>query len=98
MAQEPLKSRSGQQNATAFRAEKTRDAPQTYFWRLSRWRFGITNFSPDQVSSMAQTLMSTRPSGNARSRTTTSLRSVATPEAFFGQDTQIMPSGAIASR
>ena len=47
---------------------------------------------------MAQTLMSTRPSGSAVSRTTTSLRSVATPDAFFGHDTQIMPSGAMASR
>jgi hypothetical protein len=32
------------------------------------------------------------------SRTTTSVRSVATPEDFFGHDTQIMPSGPTASR
>jgi hypothetical protein len=32
------------------------------------------------------------------SRTTTSVRSVATPEDFFGHDTQIMPFGAIAAQ
>ena len=32
------------------------------------------------------------------SRTTFSVTSVATPEDFFGHDTQTMPSGAIASR
>src|SRR5262252_284726 len=63
-----------------------------------RCALGITNFSPDQTSSTAQTLMSTRPSGSAVSRTTTSLRSVATPLAFLGHDTQIMPSGAIVLR
>src|SRR5260370_16040157 len=69
-----------------------------YFGRLLRWSFGMTNFNPDQTSSIAQTLMSTRPSGSAVSRTTTSVRSVATPEALFGHDTQIMPSGSIAAR
>jgi hypothetical protein len=65
-------------------------------WGLSSRR--ITNFSPDQVASMAQTLTSTRPSGNAMSLTTTSVRSLFTPDAFFGQEIQIMPSGAIAWR
>jgi hypothetical protein len=65
---------------------------------LPRWSFGITNFNPDQVSSIAQTLISTRPSGSAVFRTTTSVKSVATPEAFFGHDTQIVPSGTIAAR
>src|SRR5205807_9851733 len=74
--------------------KKSRD----YFDGLVRWFFGITNFSPDHTSSIAQTLISTRPSGSAVSRTTTSVRSVATPDDFFGHDTQIMPSGAIAAR
>src|SRR5712664_786384 len=69
-----------------------------YFNRLVRWSFGITNFNPDQVSSMAQTFISTRPSGNAVSRRTFSVRSVATPDAFFGHDTQIIPSGSITAR
>src|SRR5882724_385228 len=64
---------------------------------LFRWSFGITNFNPDQISSTAQTLISTRPSGSAMLRTTTSLRSVEIPEDFFGHDTQIMPSGAMAA-
>ena len=32
------------------------------------------------------------------SRTTTSVKPLEIPEDFFGQDTQIMPSGAIAAR
>src|SRR5437879_3155414 len=72
--------------------------PTDYFNRLARWSFGITNFNPDQMSSTAQTLISTRPSGNAVARRTFSVRSVATPDAFFGHDTQIIPSGSIAAR
>ena len=55
----------------------------------------IINFSADQTSSTAQTLMSTSPSGSAASRTVYSLMSVATPELFFGHETQITPSAAI---
>src|SRR6185369_12143183 len=52
-----------------------------------------TNLSPDQTSSTAQTLTSTKPSDKPSSRTTLSVRSVFTPDAFFGQETQSMPSG-----
>src|SRR6185295_414461 len=55
---------------------------------------GITSFKPDQVSSTAQTLMSTRPFFKAISRTTFSFTSVGILEAALGQDTQIMPWGA----
>jgi len=51
------------------------------------------NLSPDQTSSTAQTLTSTRPSDNPSSRTTLSVRSVFTPDAFFGHETQSIPSG-----
>src|SRR5579863_2620621 len=79
-------------------------SPAPRGWRATRgaagyrWSFGITNFRPDQVSSIAHTLISTRPSGSAASRTTTSLKSLSTPDDFFGHDTQIMPPGAIALR
>jgi hypothetical protein len=48
-------------------------------------------FSPDQAASMAQALISTRPIGNASSRTVSSVMSFATPDAFFGHDTRITP-------
>ena len=48
-----------------------------------------TSFSPDQVSSTAHTLMSTSPSGSASARMTSSVMSVLTPEACFGQLTQM---------
>src|SRR5262249_12070598 len=58
----------------------------------------ITSLSPDHVVSTVHTLMSTSPSGRARSRMTFSVTSVATFAVFFGHDTQIIPSGATASR
>src|SRR5579862_575620 len=64
----------------------------------ARWLLRTTSFSPDQVSSTAHTLISTSPSGRATSRTTSSLMSVATREAFFGQLTQIVASSRIARR
>ena len=56
------------------------------------------NFNPDQVSSTAQTFTSTKPSGNATSRITSSVTSVATPEDFFGHETQRTPVSAINLR
>jgi len=58
----------------------------------------MTSFNPDHTSSTAHTFMSTRPSGRARSRTTSSVMSVATPELLLGHETQIIPSGAILAR
>src|SRR5882724_4352408 len=58
----------------------------------------IINFNPDQISSTAQTFMSTNPSGNAISRITSSVTSVEMPEDFFGHETQIVPVLAIFAR
>src|SRR4029077_15879885 len=58
----------------------------------------IINFNPDQVSSIAQTLMSTKSSGRATARITSSVISVATPEDFFGQEAQSTASSAIFRR
>ena len=55
----------------------------------------MTSFRPDQVSSTAHTLMSTRPSGSATSRTVSSVMSVSTFAAFFGQEIQIAASCCI---
>ena len=65
--------------------------------------FRITSFKPDHTASTAQTLISTSPIGKQISRITSSVTSVATPEAFFGavflgHETQIIPSGASKSR
>lgn len=60
---------------------------------IYRSDFLITSFNPDQTASTAQTLISTRPRGRAAFRTTSSVRSVCTPEDFFGQETQIAPGG-----
>jgi hypothetical protein len=58
----------------------------------------IINFNPDQISSTAQTFTSTKPSGNAISRMTSSVTSVETPEDFFGHETQTIPSSDILFR
>ena len=58
----------------------------------------IMSFSPDQVSSTAHTFMSTSPVGSTTSLMMSSVMSVATPELFFGQDTQTTPLGAIVLR
>src|ERR1051326_4548973 len=60
--------------------------------------FRIINFKPDQMSSTAQTLISTSPCGRAMPRITSSVMSVATPELFFGHEIQITPLGSIAFR
>src|SRR5882672_640794 len=60
-----------------------------------RFSFRTTSFSPDQISSSAHTLMSTRPIGSATSLIVSSVMSVGTLADFFGQDTQIAASGRI---
>src|SRR2546430_9218202 len=58
----------------------------------------IINFNPDQVSSTAQTFISTKPSGSATARMTSSVMSVGTLADFFGQETQSTASSAIFRR
>jgi hypothetical protein len=55
---------------------------------------GITNFNPDQISVIAHIFMSTNPASRPQPRTRFSVRSVATPELFFGQAIQSIPAGA----
>ena len=63
----------------------------------TRGRFSLrtTNRRPLQVSSMAHTLLSTRPVGRNSSRMVSSVISVSTPELFFGHATQIAPSAGM---
>src|ERR1700680_409050 len=58
----------------------------------------ITSFRPDQVSSTAHTLMSTRSSAKAISRITSSVMSVGTPAVRFGQLTQMAASCRMRER
>src|ERR1700724_1053684 len=69
-------------------------------FHLFDFRFSrrIINFNPDQVSSTAQTFMSTNPSGKAIARITSSVTSVEIPEDFFGHETQTVPLSDILSR
>ena len=60
-------------------------------WPLRPVLLPITSLRPDQMSSTAQTLMSTNPSGKATSRTVSSLTSEDIPDAFFGHETQMTP-------
>jgi hypothetical protein len=60
-----------------------------------RFSFRTTSFSPDQTSSTAHTLMSTRPMGSATALIVSSVMSVGTLEDFFGHETQIAASGRI---
>src|SRR5690242_1614506 len=53
----------------------------------------ITPRRPDHVSSIAQTLLSTRPEARKISRTTLSSRSVVTPDARLGHATHRPPAG-----
>src|SRR5262249_39148163 len=53
----------------------------------------ITSFRPDHTSVTAHTLMSTKPSGSATSRTVSSVMSVGTFDPFFGQDTHTIAVG-----
>src|SRR5205814_10067137 len=69
-----------------------RDTEIFYFFVRSARR--TTKRRPDQVSSMAQTLLSTRPVSRPRPRTSASPRSVATPEDLLGQASQRPPSGS----
>src|SRR5579862_10035090 len=54
----------------------------------------ITNFSPDHTSLTAQTFTSTNPAAKPILRTSSSVRSVATPEDFLGQLTHSIPADA----
>src|SRR6266487_955050 len=58
----------------------------------------MTSFRPDQIESIAATLTSTSRASIAISRTCVSVRSVATDDACFGQETQIIPVGLIRPR
>src|SRR6185369_8226486 len=62
--------------------------------RTSRFCRRTTSLRPDQVASTAQTFTSTRPIGRQTSRITSSVMSVGTFDAFFGQLTQIIPAGS----
>src|SRR5207302_8757858 len=62
-------------------------------YSLARSLSRKTNLSPDQTSSTAQTFTSTIPSESPMSRTMFSVRSIATPEDFFGHEIQSMPAG-----
>lgn len=56
----------------------------------------LHNFNPDQISSTAQTFMSTSPLLNAKSLITSSVISVAIFDDFFGQEIHIIPFGSIS--
>jgi len=58
----------------------------------------ITSFKPDQISSTAHTLTSTRVRGSAMSRITFSVMSVGTFDAFLGQDTHMTSLDLICFR
>jgi hypothetical protein len=60
--------------------------------------FRTTSFRPDHVASTAHTLMSTKPSGRANSRTLSSVISVPTFAVFFGHDTHTALSGFSVAR
>src|SRR5207245_5167701 len=55
-----------------------------------------TNLSPDHTSSTAATFTSTRPCASPITRITSSVRSVATPDTFFGHELHSLPAGATA--
>src|ERR1700687_5895913 len=55
----------------------------------------MTNRSPDHVSSIAHTLLSTRPVGRATNRMKSAVISVGTFDAFFGQATQNPAAGVM---
>src|SRR5262249_15049729 len=59
-----------------------------------RSSFRTTSLSPDHVSSTAQTLTSTNPSGSATSRIASSVTSVGTLAAFFGQEIHTIARGS----
>src|SRR5262249_1054614 len=61
---------------------------------LGRSLSRMTNFSPDQISSMAQTFTSTSPKPNPVSRTRFWSKSVGRPEALLGHAIHSMPSAS----
>src|ERR1044071_769869 len=63
-----------------------------------RFSFRTMSFNPDQVSSIAHTFTSTKPSGSATTRIRSSVTSAGMPDDFFGQETQTVPVSAIFSR
>jgi len=69
----------------------------TAYGARGRFSLRITRRSPDHVSSIAQTLLSTRPFASATSRTMFSVISVSTPELFLGQATHSAPAGSSAA-
>src|SRR5262249_31693865 len=82
--------------------EAKRDDPQGELSAKERGHFlrsrsRLQKRSPDQVSSMAHTLLSTSPVGRISSRSRSSPRSVGTPEAFLGQAIHKLPSSTSAA-
>ncbi len=71
-----------------------------FHFRVVDCRFSrrTINFRPDQVSSTAQTYVSTNPSGKATARITSSVISVETLAAFFGQEIHRVPVSATIPR
>src|SRR5215813_15095230 len=63
-----------------------------------RFSWRTTNFSPDQVSSIANTFTSANPRGSATARITSSVTSVGTPADFLGQEIQTVPVSETFSR
>ena len=90
-----LKRASTRTTTTATRtSRRSRSRPRSTPFALPAAARRRKSFSPDHVASIAHTFTSTMPSGNATSRTVSSVTSVATPDAFFGHATQIIPPWA----
>ena len=62
---------------------------------IHRFLSGITNLSPDHVSSTAQTFTSTSPACRPIRRTSLPFKSLATPDAALGHEIHIIPSRVI---
>ena len=82
---------------TSRRARWVAGTPSSASCAGGRSRSRHTKRRPDQVASIAQTLLSTRPCARPNSRTTFSFSSVATPELRLGQATQSPPAGCSAA-
>src|SRR5258708_1223290 len=78
----------GRRGVASSTNEADLSSSSTSSW-AHRSSFRNTSFRPDQTSVTAHTLMSTKPRGSATSRIVSSVMSVGTFAAFFGQDTQI---------
>src|SRR5450755_3977646 len=68
-------------------ARLARDAARADGAVFARSLTRTTILSPDQTSSIAPTLLSTKPASSPSCRTAASVTSVSTPEAFLGQQT-----------